>query len=349
MNSLQNKFLLCAVWALWALLPSASAASFDCAKARTRIEHQICNNLVLSQLDDQMAVLYAEARAAANRQSAKDGRDLVENQREWLNDDTSHFNLASCKDVKCTEKYIRDRIQFLKYFCAQTALDRLALFPVEGHYVGSHQELEVKSRSGRISVHLEAFWVSPTRQPGAVNTGQLEAEMALDGQKAIYKDLQELDCQVVITFFHAKAVVEQTGSCGMGMNVNASGVYLKQPSQEATALSLPEDSVASSIKRMPFQPGNSLARESGTVQRYEARDYLVSVRAGQTITVKLSSPNTYLVFDVFRDEEPVIIEADREWSGQAAKSGDYKVRVFLMRAAARRGAAANYTLTVSMK
>jgi uncharacterized protein len=37
---------------------TASAASFDCAKATTPTEHAICDNPQLSQLDDQTAGLY---------------------------------------------------------------------------------------------------------------------------------------------------------------------------------------------------------------------------------------------------------------------------------------------------
>jgi hypothetical protein len=82
-------------------------------------------------------------------------------------------------------------------------------------------------------------------------------------------------------------------------------------------------------------PQNSAAFSWVLASRSERpRNSVIFLQAGQTVAVKLSSPNTYLVFDVFADDKPVAIEADNEWSGQVAKSGDYQIRVFLIGAAA---------------
>jgi uncharacterized protein len=55
-----------AVWAAllgFVLIPSARAASFDCAKASTFVEKAIGTDKQLSSLDDQPAGLYKAARA----------------------------------------------------------------------------------------------------------------------------------------------------------------------------------------------------------------------------------------------------------------------------------------------
>jgi len=55
-----------AVWAALlglVLIPSARAASFDCAKASTFVEKAICTDKQLSSLDDQPAGLFKAARA----------------------------------------------------------------------------------------------------------------------------------------------------------------------------------------------------------------------------------------------------------------------------------------------
>jgi uncharacterized protein len=44
-------------------MPSAQAASFDCAKASSFVEKAICSDKQLSSMDDQLARLYKAARA----------------------------------------------------------------------------------------------------------------------------------------------------------------------------------------------------------------------------------------------------------------------------------------------
>ena len=50
------RWLFVTISLLWAL--PVQAASFDCAKASTEIEHAICNNPELSRLDEEMAAAY---------------------------------------------------------------------------------------------------------------------------------------------------------------------------------------------------------------------------------------------------------------------------------------------------
>lgn len=94
------------------LATGAQAASFDCAKAATEIEHAICNSPELSQLDEDMAAAYKQVP-----QSNKYFASLRANQRDWLQNDrtadvqtfenramylTAFASLATCLDASDT-------------------------------------------------------------------------------------------------------------------------------------------------------------------------------------------------------------------------------------------------------
>ena len=69
--------------ALTLVAGSASAASFNCAKARTPDEKAICGNMALNDKDVRMSVLYDINRKTL----AMGGRGSLEDaQRQWLRD-----------------------------------------------------------------------------------------------------------------------------------------------------------------------------------------------------------------------------------------------------------------------
>ncbi|EHY0823588.1 DUF1311 domain-containing protein [Salmonella enterica subsp. enterica serovar Infantis] len=61
--------------------PAAFAASFDCQKASTEIEHKICDNERLSKLDEQLSATYSSA-LKANPENADTLKTV---QRQWIN------------------------------------------------------------------------------------------------------------------------------------------------------------------------------------------------------------------------------------------------------------------------
>ena len=67
------------------LLSSVSVAqpSFDCTKAETWSEIQVCNDEALSALDWQVATLYAGMKARVTGQAQQ---QLLTEQRTWLRD-----------------------------------------------------------------------------------------------------------------------------------------------------------------------------------------------------------------------------------------------------------------------
>ena len=63
------------------LAPALHAASFDCAKASTRVEKAICASPALGKLDEDVAAAYAAARAGLDDTWRA---RLLRSQREWL-------------------------------------------------------------------------------------------------------------------------------------------------------------------------------------------------------------------------------------------------------------------------
>ena len=80
----------------------AHAASFDCAKADTKVEHMVCDNPEISKLDEDLSVAYKEA--------LKDQTQAVsikQEQRKWLKERNG------CVDVECVIATYHARIDVL--------------------------------------------------------------------------------------------------------------------------------------------------------------------------------------------------------------------------------------------
>lgn len=61
--------------------PGAFAASFDCQKASTAIEHKICDNERLSKLDEQLSSTYSNVL----KENPENADTLKMVQRQWVN------------------------------------------------------------------------------------------------------------------------------------------------------------------------------------------------------------------------------------------------------------------------
>ncbi len=106
------------------------------------------------------------------------------------------------------------------------------------------------------------------------------------------------------------------------------------------------------VSRLQFAPGASGTRVKGRIRGYEVRTYVVGARAGQTMRVTLETANRSASFNVLPpgSSEAIFIGsiAGNSFTGQLARSGDFVISVGLMRRAARRGAVADYRLTVEI-
>ena len=75
---------------------NAFAASFDCNKAKTKIEKTICTDSELGELDEDLAAVYKQVRGF--------NPSIVAEQRQWLS------SLNSCNDADCLKIKYEERI-----------------------------------------------------------------------------------------------------------------------------------------------------------------------------------------------------------------------------------------------
>lgn len=103
--------------------------------------------------------------------------------------------------------------------------------------------------------------------------------------------------------------------------------------------------------RVLFAKGTSSKAIKGTIRGDKSALYVVNVRAGQKLSVKLTTSNASSYFNITGPgaQQALFIGSTEgnSYTGIVPSSGDYKIDVYLMRNAARRNETANYTLTVS--
>lgn len=133
------------------------------------------------------------------------------------------------------------------------------------------------------------------------------------------------------------------------------GLFLVRGLVLSLALSLGNASLAADgIESRPlrFAKGASSSTVKGTIQGRQTIDYKLRAQAGQTMRLKLSSGHSGLAFNLLPPgSKDVAIDGAIEmqnWSGALPADGEYTVRTYLNRAAARRGEKASYTLTVAI-
>lgn len=103
-------------------------------------------------------------------------------------------------------------------------------------------------------------------------------------------------------------------------------------------------------ERVQFAKGMSSKTIKGTLKGDQSRLFVVNLRAGQTLTVKLVPSNASTYFNVTAPgaQQAMFIGSS---SGNTMKevipsSGDYTIDLYLMRNAARRGETTNFTITI---
>lgn len=101
-----------------------------------------------------------------------------------------------------------------------------------------------------------------------------------------------------------------------------------------------------------FARGADSATMQGRVHGYDTVDYVLRARRGQQLTAALRTSNSFAYFTVLPPGDATAPDGGattKNYSGVLTASGDWRVRVFLMRNAARRGERADYTLTTSIR
>lgn len=105
--------------------------------------------------------------------------------------------------------------------------------------------------------------------------------------------------------------------------------------------------------KVKFKPGATGGTYKNSVTGYGTVDFVVTANAGQTMSAKLTSSNQSLYFYVRKSgANEAISERARDaidWSGQLPDTGEYVVRVYLYRNAARQAKAVPFTLRIEIK
>ncbi|MFO1153147.1 MAG: hypothetical protein U1E42_05710 [Rhodospirillales bacterium] len=102
-------------------------------------------------------------------------------------------------------------------------------------------------------------------------------------------------------------------------------------------------------ERVHFKAGASSATIEGRIKGDEVVDYVLGAREGQSMNISMATDNTANYFNILapgQNEEAMFIgsTSGNQFEGVLPATGDYKVRVYLMRNAARRKEAAKYRL-----
>lgn len=106
------------------------------------------------------------------------------------------------------------------------------------------------------------------------------------------------------------------------------------------------------VERVQFAKGASSKTITGSIRGYQAVNYVVGARAGQTLEASLKTTNGANYFNITADGADAALFVGSTNGNAAAiklpEDGDYVVQVYLMRNAARRSEMAKYTLTIAV-
>ncbi|HEX5633790.1 MAG TPA: hypothetical protein VFX50_11185 [Gemmatimonadales bacterium] len=108
---------------------------------------------------------------------------------------------------------------------------------------------------------------------------------------------------------------------------------------------------APTTQRVQFKPGATSASIKGTIKGHESIDYVVGAKQGQAMNVSLATKHGATYFNILAPGETEVAffngsVSDNQYEGTLPASGDFRIRVYMMRSAARRNEVANYTLEI---
>lgn len=104
---------------------------------------------------------------------------------------------------------------------------------------------------------------------------------------------------------------------------------------------------------LQFRKGASSATIKNTLKGDQTIDYSLHAKAGQTMSVSFKTSNASAYFNVLppgSSGEAIFIgsTSGNEWTGTLPADGEYRIRTYLMRSAARRNESARFTLTAGI-
>jgi len=208
---------------MFALSSPCYAASFDCKKAKTKIEQAVCKNPKLSQLDEELSTLYKPL--VEHTASAKHVRRT---QQLWLKMREEHCPDA---DAECLISHYQNRIHVLS-FRLHEAYQVAPTASIAGIYKGGeNMEMLIEAESyDSVLVHIEGaestrgYWSCSFTGRGTLKNNQVVALALADASKA--------DNPVTLKIAKKSVITVDEGSksvfCGAaGGSLNAE--YKRQP------------------------------------------------------------------------------------------------------------------------
>lgn len=102
-------------------------------------------------------------------------------------------------------------------------------------------------------------------------------------------------------------------------------------------------------ERVHFAKGATSAVLIGTLTGYETVDYVLGAASGQYMNVSMTTDNTATYFNILAPGENEVAffngsVSENQYEGALSATGDYKIRIYMMRSAARRNEKATYRL-----
>ena len=102
-------------------------------------------------------------------------------------------------------------------------------------------------------------------------------------------------------------------------------------------------------ERVHFMNGANSAVVESSITGYETVDYVLEARAGQYLNVNLATKHGATYFNILAPGENEVAMFNgsihqNQYEGVLTASGDYRIRVYMMRSAARRNETAHYRL-----
>ena len=120
-------------------------------------------------------------------------------------------------------------------------------------------------------------------------------------------------------------------------------------------LVMPATAQAQGIERqkLRYQPGQSQAIVIGRVAGRQTIDYIVSAKRGQTISIRFAPSKRTAFFNLLAPNGQTLFIGQNQgnpgrFTARLGMTGEYAIRVYLVRAAAMRGERASFSLTVSV-
>ena len=102
-------------------------------------------------------------------------------------------------------------------------------------------------------------------------------------------------------------------------------------------------------QRVQFAKGANSATIDGTIKGPQTVDYVLHASQGQYMNVSMATKNGATYFNILAPGQTEVAffngsVSDNQYEGTLPATGDYKIRVYMMRSAARRNEVADYRL-----